>query len=126
MLKQRLLTALILLPLVIWGILKLPNDYFALLLAAVTVQGAWEWGRLMQLGSALQRGLFTLLAALALLASWWYFDFAETHWLSLPVLSLFWWLLAFIWVMTYPRSVARWSARWVQGLIWQPRESSSL
>lgn len=117
MLKQRLLTALVLLPLVIWGILGLPNEYFALLLALIVVQGGWEWSRLMQLKSTLSRLLFCLLVITGLLVSAQVFDVTHSDWLTLPVLSLFWWLLALFLVVAYPRSVARWSPRWTQGVI---------
>lgn len=117
MLKQRLLTALVLLPLVIWGILELPNEYFAILLALIVVQGGWEWSRLMQLKSTLSRLLFCLLVIAGLLVSAQVFDVTHSDWLTLPVLSLFWWLLALFLVVAYPRSVARWSPRWTQGVI---------
>lgn len=117
MLKHRLLTALILIPLVIWGILKLPNDILALILALVIIQGGWEWSRLMQLAAIYQRGLFTLLVAACLGAGWSLLDFGETDWLAILVIGLFWWLLAILWVLTYPRTVARWSPRGIQAVI---------
>lgn len=117
MLKARLLTALVLLPLVIWGILKLPSDYLALLLALIVAQGSWEWGRLMRLDALPLRLLFSLLVVAGLVIAWLYLDASRTDWLSLPVLSLFWWLLGLAWVITYPRSVVHWSAKWRQGVI---------
>ncbi len=46
MLKQRLLTAAVLIPLFVWGVLGLPSHYFALLLAIVVMIAAVEWTRL--------------------------------------------------------------------------------
>ncbi len=43
MLKQRILTAAILIPLVIWGLLKLPNTWFMDLTILVAIWGAYEW-----------------------------------------------------------------------------------
>lgn len=67
MLLHRVLTALILLPLVIVGVLFLPSDGFALGLAVVVLLGAAEWVRLSGLVSLLERLLFLLAVALGLL-----------------------------------------------------------
>ncbi|MDY6978245.1 MAG: phosphatidate cytidylyltransferase [Pseudomonadota bacterium] len=46
MLKQRVITALILAPLLIWAIFSLPESGFIVLLLAIFSIAAWEWGRL--------------------------------------------------------------------------------
>ncbi len=46
MLKQRVITALILAPLLIWGIFSLPESGFIILLLAVFSVAAWEWSHL--------------------------------------------------------------------------------
>lgn len=43
MLRNRVLTAAILAPLFVLGVLKLPGGYFAILLGLVVLAGAWEW-----------------------------------------------------------------------------------
>src|SRR3569833_3387698 len=48
-LKQRLLTAAVLIPLFVWAVLGLPTPYFAALLAVVVLIAAAEWGALVQL-----------------------------------------------------------------------------
>jgi phosphatidate cytidylyltransferase len=48
---------------------------------------------------------------------WLLLGVGETYWLSLPVLSLFWWLLGLLFVISYPRHVARWSSKGVQVVI---------
>jgi phosphatidate cytidylyltransferase len=67
MLLHRVLTALILLPLVIAGVLYLPTDGFALLLAIVVLLGAIEWVRLAGLITLLERILFLLATTLGML-----------------------------------------------------------
>lgn len=117
MLKQRLLTALILIPLVVWGILKLPTPYLAIVLAMFILQGSWEWGSLMKLHSPVFRAVFVAVAAACMTAIWFYVDRDTTDWLVVPVISLFWWLLATVWVLTYPKSTSRWSMTWLSTII---------
>ncbi|MDT8384313.1 MAG: phosphatidate cytidylyltransferase [Gammaproteobacteria bacterium] len=117
MLKQRLLTAAILVPLVVWGILRLPTDYLALVLALFVIQGGWEWSGLMKMRSVAQRGLYTLVVAASLAGAWWMLRDAAANWMALPVLSLFWWLLAIAFVLHFPNSAARWSSSVAQSLI---------
>jgi phosphatidate cytidylyltransferase len=66
MLKQRLLTALVLGPLIIWGIFALSETMFNLVLAGVTGLAAWEWARLGNLQAMLQRILYAGLVVVVL------------------------------------------------------------
>lgn len=68
MLKYRIVTALLLIPLVVGGIFWASTPVFAALLSVVVLLGAWEWSRLMGLIKYWQRGLYLLLIALLLLA----------------------------------------------------------
>ncbi|HHI94332.1 MAG TPA: phosphatidate cytidylyltransferase [Gammaproteobacteria bacterium] len=122
MLKQRLITAAILVPLVVWGILRLPTPYLALVLALFIVQGAWEWTGFMQLKVLWQRLLYVVVVTLGLACIWFFqqdafLAGANSDWLALPLLSLFWWLLATVWVLSYPRMLRRWSSPAVLALI---------
>ncbi|MCW8904627.1 phosphatidate cytidylyltransferase [Sedimenticola sp.] len=66
MLLHRILTALVLLPLVIGGVLYLPTTGFALLLAAVILLGADEWTRLAEFTKFPERIFYLLTMALAM------------------------------------------------------------
>jgi phosphatidate cytidylyltransferase len=63
---QRLVTALVLIPLVVAGVLFLPTLYLALILAAVVLLGGLEWTRLSGIHSLPGKGLYLLLLASAL------------------------------------------------------------
>jgi phosphatidate cytidylyltransferase len=117
MLKQRLLTALVMLPLVVWGILALPTAYFASLLGLVIAQGAWEWGGIMGLRSLSRRGGYLLLVVLCLCLAAYAWMLPGGKWYALPALSLVWWLLALVWVLTYPRNTKCWVLPAMQAMI---------
>ena len=70
MLKQRIMTALVLLPVVVLLILYLPTPAFALLWAVVLNLAAWEWSALARLSSSVSRIIWLLLIDVALLALW--------------------------------------------------------
>ena len=74
MLKQRVITALVLLPLVMAAIFVMPATWFLILLALVLLGGSWEYMRLATLSSP-QAGYFlVLLQAFILAALFWYRD----------------------------------------------------
>lgn len=58
MLLQRIITASILATLIALAVFFLPADYFSLILAAITLIGAWEWVNLVGIDSKLKRVLF--------------------------------------------------------------------
>ncbi len=66
MLAQRVLTAALLVPLVVGGVLYLSTFWVALFFAAVIMLAALEWARLAKISAPLWKGLFLLLTAAAL------------------------------------------------------------
>jgi len=70
-LKQRLFTAALLIPLVVGGIFWSSTTTLAWVLALIVLLGAWEWTRLMGLAGIWQRILYLLFVALLLLCSTW-------------------------------------------------------
>jgi phosphatidate cytidylyltransferase len=71
MLLQRVITALILVPLVVLAVFQLPPEYFSLLVGLVVLVSAWEWMNLVGINSLVKRGLF--LVALVFPMLWVYF-----------------------------------------------------
>lgn len=94
--KQRILTALVLLPVAIGAVLWLPTAALLCLIAAVMLLALWEWTRLAGLRRPAQRS--AVLAINASLLAWlaWY------GWPGLfPIVTLLgviWWLLAMLWL----------------------------
>ncbi len=110
--KQRIITALILAPLVILGILYLPFAWFMLALAVVTLLGFWEWTQFVNQPSRMLAMIPALLVggiSVALID----FQFPAisnmntAHFIVLGIGSL-WWLVSSGLAITYPRSRPLW------------------
>ncbi len=67
MLLQRIITALILVPLIVLAVFQLPAEYFSLLIGLITLLAAWEWVNLVGINSPVKRGLFLLALILPML-----------------------------------------------------------
>ncbi len=69
MLKQRLITAAILIPLVVWALLDLQSGVVMLLFTAVSLLAAWEWLSLTDIkNNTIKASLLSLLFLLGGLA----------------------------------------------------------
>lgn len=104
MLKQRIITALLLLPIALGGFFLLDGGLFALFIGAVVTLGAWEWARLAGFAAqGLRVGYAALVAVLLYVL---YVTPALVPWvLGAAVL---WWVLATLLVLTYPDSSRYW------------------
>jgi len=96
-LKQRILSALVLVPMVVLGVLFINPSGFALLVALVMLAAAWEWSALIPLQGRPVRVSYLLLTA-ALTAVAWYFAQSEAFVNSLLWLSMAWWLFVLYWI----------------------------
>src|SRR5471032_3584420 len=106
MLKQRIITALILLPVALCGFFLLEGASFALFIGLVVTLGAWEWARLA--GFTAQTARVGYGAAVAVLLFLMYLLPGLTPWIL--VAAVLWWLLATFLVLTYPESSTHWSS----------------
>ncbi|MCW8905688.1 MAG: phosphatidate cytidylyltransferase [Sedimenticola sp.] len=106
MLLHRILTALLLLPLVIALVLYLPQVGFALALAAVILLAASEWTRLAGLTSPLPRALYLGVMAAGMLGGWFLLSFPDLL-LWLFVLTGLGWLVISLKIIRYHPQKAR-------------------
>jgi len=113
MLVQRIITAIILIPLTLLALYYLSQFAFALLTAFIALGGAWEWSHLMQLQQRSQRWLYLMLMAFAFILGG----------LFIPVTLIFisafiWWLFASMLIIFYPRASKWWSESvFIRGLM---------
>jgi phosphatidate cytidylyltransferase len=103
MLKQRVLTVLILLPLLLAAVWWLPTEWLYVLFAGVGVLIAWEWAALMGLSTQRQRLRYGVITAILLSSAW----YLNAYWQWLAALSALWWLYAFVLVRGYPANFER-------------------
>ncbi|MBA4502807.1 phosphatidate cytidylyltransferase [Marinobacterium marinum] len=101
MLKQRVITALLLAPLALAALFLLPQGPFEWVVAAVFLYGGWEWGNLCRLRPAVRAVYVLVLAALMVLVS-------QLSLLQPWVLgaALVFWPLALLLVRGYPQSAS--------------------
>lgn len=100
MLKQRLLTALVLAPLTLAGVFWLPLPGFQVFVAIAMLLGAWEWSRLAGLEARGVRALFSLGLGVVLAGCIWFGPYVSVR--ALMVLTVLFWLLALYWVVRFP------------------------
>lgn len=122
MLLQRIITALILVPLVVLAVFQLPSEYFSLLIGLITLLAAWEWANLIGINSLLKRGLFLLMLILPMLWLHFWTQFLELaaqvldwpdirdysgalEWLVIP--PVLFWILTMILIRNTPEGVLK-------------------
>jgi len=71
MLKYRLITALVLIPLLFWSIITLPFVYFSVLMAFFTALSAWEWSKLIGFKNKVVRFVYMMAVLLGVYFSSW-------------------------------------------------------
>ena len=101
MLKQRLLTALALIPLVVWAVLDLSTTVLGLILALFVLLGSWEWARLIGLHSTLARSAYVAFIAMLLYLSKFLLATSENFIFAALVVAGLWWLIGTVWVFRY-------------------------
>jgi phosphatidate cytidylyltransferase len=116
LLKQRIITAIWLIPLVFGAIFYLPSDYFAWALVGVFLIAAKEWGRIIDADCQMTQWSFTITLAILLVAlnilvpsaEVWNTGHLHPIFLAVTLLGGLWWLIAMGLVVTYPKSARLW------------------
>lgn len=105
MLKQRVITAVWLAPVVLVGLFGLQGESYALFTAFVMLLGAWEWTNLAGVIQPLRRAALVAGCAVLMLVMW---TSGATH-AQWPLwLAAAGWLLNLVWVTRYPGLAAQW------------------
>ncbi|WP_371372734.1 phosphatidate cytidylyltransferase [Thalassotalea aquiviva] len=126
MLKQRILTALVLAPLAIAAIFYLSPQYLAAILLIVLAIGGWEWGPLMGFDTTKRRISFVTGLVFSIIALWVIVP-PEQLWLTdgslnpyaqaVLAVSALWWAFCIFMIFKYPRYSNFWcNKRRIRGL----------
>ena len=115
MLLQRVITALLLLPLVLGPVIFLSTPWVFGVFAIIVLLAAWEWSALMGLDTRGVRAGYIGLVALALAASWYLGTLGLGIWILIA--GAIWWVHALSLVVGFPQNFKRrpWG-HWMMGL----------
>ena len=126
MLKQRIITALILAPAAIAAIFYLPIIYFAALLLIIIGIGAWEWGPFMGFDTITRRIGFVTTTIVLIVGIWGsvslsnlWVNSEQIHSYALTILwlAVAWWIFSAFLMFSYPNTSIFWSKhRSVRGI----------
>lgn len=117
MFKERLLTALVLAPIMIGGIFFLPLKEFAIFIAVIATVGAWEWANIAGYQKNWSRILYAAFVFLVLYASARFLDRNEDYKIVYLGMGALWWIVAFALVARYPNNTEMWGARPIRALL---------
>ena len=113
MLIKRLLTAVILVPLVVMATLKLDSSEFLLAIMPVLAISSWEYSSLIKMRRWLAKALYVS----ALMTAAYFLN--QTPFLLMPLLivTLLWWFINSFWVISFPRHSRYWNGYLVTRLV---------
>ncbi len=101
MLKQRVLTALVMSLILVLAVLKLPTLYFAMFMTVVIALGAWEWAKLSGYKNPATRIVYAALIACLCGFLYRYADVALKQ--QIVLLSVVCWLFGFACIIAYQK-----------------------
>lgn len=111
MLKQRVITGIIMIFVVLMAVFFASADVFCFLTAALFLVGAWEWAFLSGLSSMASRIVYVILVALLFVLLWY------SPLLLILFLAALFWLFAMYLILLYPQKTTIWSPIWVRALM---------
>jgi phosphatidate cytidylyltransferase len=112
-LKERVITALIAVAVLLLVLFVLPQAVAQVVVALLILAGAWEWsGFLGSRSTAVRAGYVILIAVLMGLATW----LAPQINGQLFQVALVWWVCALVWTLFYPTPIPA-AVRWIVGVL---------
>ncbi|WP_148253280.1 phosphatidate cytidylyltransferase [Aidingimonas lacisalsi] len=107
MLKQRVLTALLLAPPILVGLFGLQGLPYALFTACIVLLASWEWTNLAGVITTRARLIGVVVVAVAMMALWWSHSVQQAWPLWVGAIG---WLVNLYWVARYPETQSQWAS----------------
>lgn len=107
MLKQRIITSLILAPLALWALFGLSDTNFLILFSLIFLAGAWEWTSLAEIKTISSKVIFMLLLAGSMAASWVMVNACSNAVLIIQISIVILWALIFAWIVAYEKGIIK-------------------
>ncbi|MFT4654788.1 MAG: phosphatidate cytidylyltransferase [Kangiellaceae bacterium] len=124
MLKQRILTAIVLAPLALTGILFLPIEGFKYVVAGIILLGAYEWANMSGITARMVKGWFTIfvgvLCALLIFSveasEIWIQGELNSLYFGILQIAAIWWVVSLLMILAYPKYSSFWkNSRSIRG-----------
>lgn len=110
--KQRIITAVIALLVLLAVLFYLPEEIALTVIVAVLLAGAWEWSAFLGVpGQGLRLAYVALIAALIAAVA-----FLDVQTSVVFTVSLVWWVCALVWIFFFPTPVPV-AVRWLSGVL---------
>ncbi len=121
MLKQRVITGVLMALALLATLFLSPSSLQLALFAAVVLLAAWEWSNLAGLPNALLRATFVVICAAGMLAGAVFVELFKSPLLEpmrdLLLVACLWWAIALLWVKSYPASTPLWGSILVRSVM---------
>ncbi|URJ25342.1 phosphatidate cytidylyltransferase [Candidatus Blochmannia ocreatus (nom. nud.)] len=115
MLKHRIISTCILIPVIILTLITLSTTQFSICAAAVCLINAWEWGKIMRFSSMNQIiwistifFLLSLIITIVVTQNIFSIKHWKIIWYFIGNITIIWWILSFILIIYYPYSTFFW------------------
>jgi len=116
MLKQRIITAVILAPLAILAILFLPVELFKIAVAGVVALGAYEWAKMSGINGRAAKvtfmALILIICGVLIFAvdgqAVWYQSELNALYKTILSIAAVWWAVSLVMILTYPKYSSVW------------------
>ena len=121
MLKQRIITAVLIVVALLAALAYLSLPILSAVFALVVLLAAWEWADLSGFSAKGARFTYVIVCALLMIVAAWttslFSGVDQLEVQEIVIAASLWWSIALLWVKSYPLSAGLWGSRWMRALM---------